>query len=143
MYLDLPTFPPNTSLNSLLFGSKENHVALLGLLESKAFWHLCYNCSREETPSQLRALRSQPSNPNRRTVKRVINPALSRLHLLVGPDAWEDAFPEHVAHKGFLRELVYTATHYREANDWGPFHEDGTVDWVLLDALGTIMSGWF
>ena len=41
-----------------------------------------------------------------------------------------------------MREVVYSANNFTEKNDWGPFQTDGTVDWVLTDALATVMSGF-
>lgn len=39
-----------------------------------------------------------------------------------------------------MRELVYSQKNFTESNDWGPFTSDGKVDWVLVDALGSVMS---
>lgn len=39
-----------------------------------------------------------------------------------------------------MRELVYSQKNFTEGNDWGPFTPDGKVDWVLVDALGSVMS---
>lgn len=39
-----------------------------------------------------------------------------------------------------MRELVYSQKNFTEMNDWGPFTPDGKVDWVLVDALGSVMS---
>lgn len=39
-----------------------------------------------------------------------------------------------------MRELVYSQKNFTERNDWGPFTPDGKVDWVLVDALGSVMS---
>lgn len=39
-----------------------------------------------------------------------------------------------------MRELVYSQKNFTDSNDWGPFTPDGKVDWVLVDALGSVMS---
>lgn len=116
-----------------------NIVELEGLLATPAFYHLCYHCSKAETQPHLRPLRSQPSSPLRRPVKRVINPVLSRLHA-ISASHLETGGSDRAEHRGFLRSLVYSAKNYRAANDWGPFHEDGTVDWALFDAIASVMG---
>jgi len=67
------------------------------------------------------------------------NPTLARLHALVPAELSADV-PIHRKHRGYLRELVYGRRHYRADNDYGPLNPDGTVDWHLVNALGTVMS---
>jgi hypothetical protein len=76
---------------------------------------------------------------NHRVECRVLNSDLSRLHTILAPDFAHDN-PIHREHRGYLREVVYTGSNFTYRNDWGPFHSDGTVDWTLVDALGSVMS---
>lgn len=144
MALDVPPMPedleesPSSSTDAPNKTSTNIHE-LQGLLATPAFYHLCYHCSKAETQPQLRPLRSQPSSLLRRPVKKVINPVLSRLHA-ISASHLEQGGSDRAEHRGFLRSLVYSAKNYREANDWGPFHEDGTVDWALFDAIASVMS---
>jgi hypothetical protein len=62
-----------------------------------------------------------------------------RLHVLLPPDFDSDD-ELHATTRGRLREMVYSAGNYGESNDWGPFMSDGTVNWGLVDAIGTVMS---
>lgn len=67
------------------------------------------------------------------------NPTLARLHALV-PAELDPDVEQHRQHRGFLRELVYGCRHYRRDNDYAPLSPDGTVDWHLVNAIGTVMS---
>jgi hypothetical protein len=77
-------------------------------------------------------------NPNRVTG----NPTLARLHALV-PAELDPDVEQHRQHRGYLRELVYGSRHYRADNDYAPLSPDGTVDWHLVNAIGTVMSKSF
>lgn len=128
MYLDLPAE-----------GDTLNCALLEMALRSPAFTHLFNNYSNQSVKPLLRPLRGQPGNPNRRAQREVLNPDLMRLHALLPPAFdHEDAVDRQM--RGWLRELVYTGNNYGEDNDWGPFKPDGTVDWSLVDAIGSIMS---
>jgi hypothetical protein len=118
-----------------------NGDLLDAILHSETFAHMYYSLSTRETKPQLRPLRGQPGNPNRRGHREAVNPDLCRLHVLLAPD-FDPTDLEQRAFRGYLREVVYSAMNFTERNDWGPFHPDGTVDWVLVDAIGTIMSEW-
>lgn len=118
-----------------------NGDLLDAILHSETFAHMYYSLSTRETKPQLRPLRGQPGNPNRRGHREAVNPDLCRLHVLLAPD-FDPTDLEQRAFRGYLREVVYSAMNFTERNDWGPFHPDGTVDWVLVDAIGTIMSVW-
>jgi len=112
------------------------------LLWTDAFKRLVLQSNATTTFRPLRPLRSQPGNPLRRPQREVINHNLSRLHILLTPELDFDD-EAHLDFRGFMREVVYTATNFTKANDWGPFHKDGTVDWALVQAIGVVMSGWY
>lgn len=118
-----------------------NALIIQVMLRSDAFKHLTVNLSTRETQPLLRQLPNQSSNPNRRAKKEIINPKLSRLHTLL-PAEFNMDIPAHRQHRGFLRELVYSAGNYGRFNDYGPFTVDGKVDWVLVDAIASVMSGF-
>lgn len=131
MYLDLP--PPGIDNEAL------NITPLETALRSSTFTHIFNNYSNQSVKPLFRPLRGQPGNPNRRAQREVLNPDLMRLHALLPPRfEHEDAVDRQM--RGWLRELVYTASNYGEHNDWGPFKSDGTVDWSLVDAIGSIMG---
>ena len=110
------------------------------MLRSDTFQYIYYNLLLRESKPPLRPLQSQPGNPNRRIHRKVLNPDLSRLHLLLPPEFHTDEVL-HRNHRGYLREVVYSGSNFGEINDWGPFTADGKVDWTLVDALGSVMSG--
>ena len=116
-----------------------NAPILESVLRSDTFQHIYLHQSTRETKKLLRPLRSQPGNPNRRSMRESINPNLSRLHVLLCPE-YQVGNDLHREKRGYLRELVYSASNFTEKNDYGPFHEDGTVNWVLVDAIGSVMS---
>lgn len=88
--------------------------------------------ARPSVPSYRYNLRSRPQRITR-------NPTLARLHVLLPAELDADVY-HHRQHRGYLRELVYGAKYYRAANDYAPLKEDGTVDWHLVNAVGTVMS---
>jgi len=133
MYLDLPA-----SSNFLGQETLNGHL-LESILRSEAFSYIYLNLSTRETKPLLRPLRAQPGNPNRRTLREVVNPDLSRLHVLLSSDFTNDDLVQR-QHRGFLRETVYSAANFQPRNDNGPFTEEGKVDWTLVDAIGSVMS---
>lgn len=137
MYLDLPPASPGT----LPDPETQNATPLTAYLRSPIFQHMYYNLSISETQSTLRPLRGNIQSPHRKPSRKVINPLISRLHVLLSPDFFDA--PEQRNHRGFLREAVYSSTNYGEYNDWGPFTSDGKVDWTLVDAIGSVMSRSF
>ena len=141
MYLDLPSSGCSSGTAPSCMGYEEtnNSQIIEWILRSDAFQYMYLNLSTRETKPLLRPLRAQPGNPNRRTHKEVVNPQLSRLHVLLSPDFKHDILA-HRQHRGYLREVVYSAGNFQQRNDWGPFTEDGKVDWTLLDAIGSVMS---
>ncbi len=148
MYLDLPASndPTPSTLNPLGKDETINGHLLELILRSEAFQHIYLNLSTRETKPLLRPLRDQPGNPNRRAHREVVNPHISRLHVLLSPDFIHDDLV-HRQHRGYLREVVYSAPNFQHRNDWGPFTDEGKVDWTLVDAIGSVMSeldlrGW-
>lgn len=141
MYLDLPASndPCPSAFNP--FGKEEtvNGHMLESILRSDAFQHVYLNLSTQETKPVLRPLSGQPGNPNRRAHREAVNPELSRLHALLSRDFSHDELI-HRQHRGFLREVVYSAGNFQHRNDWGPFTDEGKVDWTLVDAIGSVMS---
>lgn len=129
MYLDLP-----------VDGDAQNIALLEMALRSPAFTHLYNNYSNQSVKPLLRPLRGQPGNPNRRAQREVLNPDLMRLHVLL-PPRFDHEDPVDRQMRGWLRELVYTSSNHDEDNDWGPFKTDGTVNWSVVDAVGSVMSG--
>jgi len=155
MYLDLPSMPPDPADSYADEdeelednGSKDlkptppvsqNAEALDRLMSTAAFKHLIIHLSTKSTYRPLRPLRSQPGNPLRRPQREIINPNLSRLHILLTPQV--DLYLEaHLEFRGIMRETVYSSKNFTAANDWGPFQQDGTVDWALVQAIGVVMS---
>ncbi|CAD6574942.1 MAG: hypothetical protein TREMPRED_001257 [Tremellales sp. Tagirdzhanova-0007] len=140
MYLDLPASgcPSNTAPSFAGYEETNNGHIIESILRSDAFQYIYLNLSTRETKPLLRPLRAQPGNPNRRSHKEVVNPHLSRLHVLLSPDFNHDIIV-HRQHRGYLREVVYSASNFQQRNDWGPFTEDGKVDWTLVDAIGSVM----
>ena len=141
MYLDLPASnDPPGGPSSGTEDTRNGHL-IASMIRSDAFRHLYFHHSTTETKPLLRPLREQPGNPNRRSQKRSVNPHLMRLHVLLSPDfVGSDEVIRH--HRGWLREMVYSAINYTEENDWGPFYPDGTVNWTLVDSIGSVMSEW-
>ena len=138
MYLDLPA---SSDFNPLGTEETANGHLLQTILRSLAFQHVYLNLSTRETKPLLRPLRDQPGNPNRRTHREVVNPDLSRLHVLLSPEFSHDDLV-HRHHRGYLREVVYSGGNFQYRNDWGPFTEEGKLDWPLVDAIGSVMSAW-
>lgn len=137
MYLDLPAITPSSPDPS--HHSGRNVDFLTNFLSSEAFHHVMLHLSSREIPSTLRQLRHQPGNPNRKAQREAQNPKLNRLATLICP-SYLERVDEDRRYRGRMREIVYTASNFYEENDWGPFHPDGTVDWVLVDALSCVMS---
>jgi hypothetical protein len=79
-----------------------------------------------------------------REKREIVNPDLMRLHVLLAPD-FQQNDPVQRKMRGWLREIVYTGSRYGEWNDWGPFDKEGkgTVDWGVVDAVGSVMSTFF
>jgi hypothetical protein len=139
LYLDLPANPHRDPSPGPLAEDLVRNARLLNqLLGSPAFRYVIRHLSTREKRPLLRPLRAQPGNPNRKPQREAVDPNLCRLHALTTP-ALQDEDPEDRQFRGQMRELVYTAANFSEANDWGPFRPDGTVDWVLTDALSTVM----
>jgi hypothetical protein len=141
LYIDLPPIPNigEAELANLDEPSPPNAILLESILRSAIWDHITYNLSTRDTRPLLRPLRDQPGNPNRRTVRESISPLLSKMHVMLSPDFCQED-EKHRQHRGFLREVVYSAQNYWEGNDWGPFTTEGKVDWKLVDAVGSVMS---
>lgn len=116
-----------------------NAALLHEYLTSPVFEHLVLHCATRETKPLLRPIPGRLGSPLRRTCREVINPNLSRLHCLLPPslDAGDKLQCDY---RGFVRELVYSSSHYQERNEWAPLDERGRVDWTLVDAISTVMS---
>ncbi|ORX39215.1 hypothetical protein BD324DRAFT_641367 [Kockovaella imperatae] len=141
LYLDLPatTAPSSSDEDPLETDESPNGILLSSLLQSEGFRDLYFEHSTTETKPLLRPLRAQPGNPNRQVQRRAVNADLMRLHVLLSPDFSDEEV--HRQQRGWLREMVYGASNYSVENDWGPFNPDGTVDWTLVDAVGSVMMG--
>ena len=144
MYLDLPASPDpvhsdSCQSSSLASDETRNGLTLATLLRSDVFKHIYLNLSTRETKPLLRPLRAQPGNPNRRSMREAVNPDLMRLHVLLAPEFLSND-EVHRKQRGYLREVVYSASNFSERNDWAPLHADGSVDWTLVDAIGSVMS---
>ena len=155
LYLDIPpTAAPSNDTDSEMTDDSASSISssasassvdslniplLEAILRSPIFAHLYYNHSYRATRPTLRPLSGQTASPLRRQTREDIHPVLSMLHCLLPPD-FDGEDEHHRTHRGYLREMVYTASNYTEKNDWGPFNSDGEVDWRLLDALSSIMS---
>ncbi|WRT69300.1 uncharacterized protein IL334_006284 [Kwoniella shivajii] len=136
MFLDLP--PSETNLDPSVNDEPSNSTLLSTWLRSSLFSHLYRNCSLSETEPSLRPLSGQSGNPRRRSTKKVLNPTISRLHCLLPPEYNED-FKADREWRGYVREVVYSIKNYQKRNDWGPFTEEGKVDWTLVDAVSSVM----
>ncbi|WVR08856.1 hypothetical protein IAU60_005915 [Kwoniella sp. DSM 27419] len=136
MYLDLPAAPADFDPGEQ--DPPRNSTLLTTYLRTPLFRHLNQHCSLTETKPLLRPLPNQPPNSARRPARTVINPAISRLHALLPPD-FDDGEDDDRAWRGYMREVVYTAKNFQERNDWGPFTDDGKVEWPLVDAVSSVM----
>ncbi|WVO22498.1 uncharacterized protein IAS62_003828 [Cryptococcus decagattii] len=164
MYMDLPA--TSTGLISCsetddvrhFYSSKPalNPSVLSYLLSSPCFSHL-YNHYRilPSSPPPAQRLRPRPNSSSNTNVNASANPTLplhsvgghiqvcthpklAKLHTLL-PPKYDENNEEDREWRGFMRELVYSQKNFTESNDWGPFTSDGKVDWVLVDALGSVM----
>lgn len=41
---------------------------------------------------------------------------------------------------GQHRKTVYNAGNFDDWNDWGPFNDDGNVDWSMIDSIASLMQ---
>lgn len=139
LYLDLPALSPPTESSPSPETEALNISLLETILRSPMFSHLYYTLSYHKTQPTLRPLANQSANPLRRATRTSIHPGLSRLHCLLPPD-FDQGDEAHRIHRGYLRETVYNGGNYTKKNDWGPFTEDGKVDWALVDAVSSVMS---
>lgn len=140
MYLDLPPVADDrdTPVSQVYTDEDALNVSMLeSILRSDMWSYLYYNLSIAQSKQSLRPL-NNPANPNRRPQKTVINPIISRLHSLLSPDF--DGEDEHRQHRGWLREVVYSGSNFTQRNDWAPLTEDGKVNWVIVDAISSVMS---
>jgi hypothetical protein len=139
---------PQSSLNVAIDAStaptaseseSKNATTLHSYLVSPVFQHLVLHCATRETQPILRPIPGRLGSPLRRTFREIINPNLSRLHCLLPPNLERDDKLQ-CDYRGFVRELVYSSSHYQERNEWAPLDERGRVDWRLVDAISTVMS---
>jgi hypothetical protein len=131
MYLDLPTADEPL-----------NVPYLESALRSETFQHIYQTYAIRSIPKNPQApVTRQSSRMNTRERREVVHPDLMRLHVLLAPD-WDHEDAGHRKMRGWLRELVYSGGNYGEWNDWGPFDKEGkgTVDWGMVDAIGSVMS---
>jgi len=140
LYLDLPALADDEDGANGSDTEARNTAPLVDFLRSPAFEYIILKLSLKETRPSLRPLRGQPANPNRRLQRNILSSELSRLHLLL-PPLMGDNEEEHRQYRGAMREIVYSAANFTENNDYAPLDRDGKVDWKLLDAIGTVMSG--
>lgn len=145
LYLDLPPLSDERQDDTPTQSRQREEIESLNadilepILRSPAFDHLTLRHSTRTTRPHLRPLSGQMGNPLRRITREAVSPVLSRLHALLPPTLDEnDAV--HATYRGYLRELVYSAINFKEENDWAPLKTDGRVDWVLVDAISSIMS---
>lgn len=145
LYLDLPPCADDRETPIKQSNTVEdpmNSACLETILRSDAFAHLYYNVAVRESKQSLRPLSHQPTNPNRRPHKQVVNPIISRLHCLLSPD-FDGDDAEHRQHRGWLREVVYSGSNFSVRNDWAPLTTEGKVNWDLVDAVASVMSESF
>jgi hypothetical protein len=59
-----------------------------------------------------------------------------------GPDsaAVQSIRNEYRRIMGHHRKTVYNAGNFDDWNDWGPYADDGTVNWPMLDSVASIMQ---
>ncbi|OWZ39488.1 hypothetical protein C356_04100 [Cryptococcus neoformans c45] len=166
MYMDLPaSFPGLGDDPSCLeadnfnrfYSSKPalNSSVLSYLLSSPCFSDLYHHYRiLPSSPQPIQRLRSRPSSSSnndnaiespaltfhsvRLQVQVCTHPKLAKLHTLL-PPRYDENEEQDREWRGFMRELVYSQKNFTERNDWGPFTPDGKVDWVLVDALGSVM----
>lgn len=169
MYMDLPAASTGLLGNDTscleadifhrFYSSKPalNPSVLSYLLSSPCFSHLYHHYrilpSSPPPTKRLRPRGSSSSNINddaatnptlsfhsvRFKVQVCTHPKLAKLHTLL-PPRYDENDEQDREWRGFMRELVYSQKNFTEMNDWGPFTPDGKVDWVLVDALGSVMS---
>ncbi|OCF40403.1 hypothetical protein I317_05770 [Kwoniella heveanensis CBS 569] len=136
MYLDLP--PASPSFDPSVDEEPPNSKLLTAYLRSPLFRHLYLHHSLTEEKPHLRPLPGQTGNPNRRAKRTINNPKISQVHCLLPPEFDEDV-QEDRERRGYTREVVYNAANFAKRNDWGPFTDDGKVDWTLVDAISCVM----
>ncbi|WWC90979.1 uncharacterized protein L201_005918 [Kwoniella dendrophila CBS 6074] len=137
VYLDLPptseSYDPSTSSDSL------NTEILSNWIRSSLFKHMYeseYFVKPEfGTPT---AYKEKLRGNQKRKRRNMIDPIISRLHCLIRSE-YNDESSEDREWRGFIRESIYNTRNYHKKNDWGPFKEDGKVDWNLLDAISSAM----
>lgn len=129
MYLDLPAD-----------GEPRNVQALEAALRSDTFQHIYYNYAFRPIPPSRNLRPRRDTRSQYRERHEVALPDLFRLHVLLAPFFDQEKAEQRKA-RGLLREIVYTGSNYGEWNDWGPFTSDGKVNWGMVDAIGSVMSG--
>lgn len=133
--LDLPASTPSPEGVGASVTSTSGLSRLDALLRSPAFRHLyAHAATREPYRSSFEPVTSGRIRWYPRPKRDIVNPTLCRLHLLLPPNLEVD-----VRRRALLRLLVYSSENFTPANDRGPFHLDGRVNWALLDAAGTVM----
>jgi hypothetical protein len=129
MYLDLPADEDPL-----------NVVALEAALRSDTFQHIYYNHAFRVIPPSRNLRPRRDTRSQYREKHEVVYPDLLRLHVLLAP-SFDQEVAEQRKVRGWLREIVYTGSNYGEWNDWGPFDAEGRVNWGMVDAIGSVMSG--
>ncbi|WWC63785.1 uncharacterized protein I303_106390 [Kwoniella dejecticola CBS 10117] len=137
MYSDLP--PTNSSFDPSKSDDSLNSALLSKWLSSRLFKHIY------ESQYFLPASPRKPTTPltrSGRSIKRdkrdTVDPIISRLHCLAPPLYNDDSSADR-EWRGHVRHSVYDVGNYQEKNDYGPFTEDGKVDWTLVDAISSTM----
>ncbi|WVQ81288.1 hypothetical protein IAT38_003411 [Cryptococcus sp. DSM 104549] len=151
LYLDAPpalNYYPNHPVDPNATSYSTNCELLEGLIESPLFVDLYHHHIKATmpTPPHEPSLRPYPSAGASASAMRTqrpedrlrTSPKLARLHCFLPPiyDKDDDRDREW---RGEVRKVVYSAKNFGDWNDWGPFTRDGKIDWVLMDALGSVM----
>nr|XP_019010036.1 uncharacterized protein I206_05598 [Kwoniella pini CBS 10737]OCF48817.1 hypothetical protein I206_05598 [Kwoniella pini CBS 10737] len=134
MYLDLPALQPTTN-------SSESEDSFNSPLLSKWLSSALFKSIYERNyflPSSSLPDTKQPIPFPKRVNRKPVDPTISRLHCLI-PPMYNDESSRDREWRGHVRESVYNAANYQENNDYGPFTEDGKVDWALVDAISSVM----
>ncbi|KAJ9109925.1 hypothetical protein QFC19_001906 [Naganishia cerealis] len=142
-------------------GNSRNTPQLQQALSSSAFWELYLLYM--EIQSRTSSVHPASFNQNTQRIPEETLVRIAQLNLLhgwntpsaerrmidrakirhgTGPDsaAVQMIRNEYRRVMGHHRKTVYNAGNFDDWNDWGPYADDGTVNWPMLDSIASIMQ---
>ena len=81
--------------------------------------------------------------PSTRALKawvEMLTPSVARLEIIKPP--FLRSLPTQELYGAYLRGIVRTSTNFTALHERGPFKVDGTVDWLLTNAISCVISMW-